>query len=95
MNLFLLLYRYKPAEHIIDVTKYAIIIIFYCGSGWRSAMAWVMSQLLGLKNCKSYDGSFLEWNKLHPNSNNHQVDHGLPINMPLIEKVVVEETKLN
>jgi 3-mercaptopyruvate sulfurtransferase SseA len=71
------------------------VIIFYCGSGWRSAMAWVMSQLLGLKNCKSYDGSFLEWNKLHPNSNNHQVDHGLPINMPLIEKVVVEETKLN
>ena len=53
-------------------------IVFYCGSGWRSAMAWVMSQLLGLKNCSSYDGSFLEWNKLHPNAENHLIETGQP-----------------
>jgi len=57
-------------------------IVFYCGSGWRSAMAWVMSQLLGLKHCKSYDGGFLEWNKLHPNAGRHLVEEGLPTIVP-------------
>ena len=57
-------------------------IIFYCGSGWRSAMAWVVSQLLELKHCKSYDGSFLEWNKLHPNSSKHPIAQGIPKIVP-------------
>ena len=45
-------------------------------------MAWVMSQLLGMKECKSYDGSFLEWNKLHPRAHQHKVDKGIPKDMP-------------
>ena len=44
-------------------------------------MGWVMSQLW-MQNCKSYDGSFLEWNKLHPRASQHPVDKGIPENMP-------------
>jgi 3-mercaptopyruvate sulfurtransferase SseA len=57
-------------------------VVFYCGSGWRSAMGWVMSQLLGMPQCKSYDGGFLEWNKLHPRASQHPVDKGLPEDLP-------------
>ena len=68
-------------------------IVFYCGSGWRSAMAWVMSQLLGLPNCKSYDGGFLEYNRLHPNAKNHVVESGVPLNLPKSELINKEEGK--
>lgn len=63
-------------------TKESACVIFYCGSGWRSCMGWVMSQLLGMQNCKSYDGSFLEWNKLHPRACKHEVECGVPTDMP-------------
>ena len=36
-------------------------IIFYCGSGWRSAVAWCLARLPGHTNCASYDGGVLEW----------------------------------
>ena len=36
-------------------------IIFYCGSGWRSAVAWCLARLLGHAECASYDGGFLEY----------------------------------
>ena len=36
-------------------------IVFYCGSGWRSAVAWCLAQLLGHADCASYDGGIVEW----------------------------------
>lgn len=45
-------------------------IVFYCGSGWRSSMAWFISELLGYKDCRSYDGGWLEWSTLHPDAKN-------------------------
>lgn len=53
-------------------------IIFYCGSGWRSAVAWCLAQLLGHTNCASYDGGFLEWSMLDPEAEGHPIVHGSP-----------------
>ena len=37
-------------------------IIFYCQSGTRSALCtFVLAELLGYKNVKNYDGSWIEW----------------------------------
>ena len=36
-------------------------LLFYCGSGWRSAVAWCVARLLGHEDCASYDGGLLEW----------------------------------
>ena len=51
-------------------------IVFYCGSGWRSAYATVLSLMLGFENVSSYDGGFLEWNRFHGNSDAHDIDRG-------------------
>ena len=48
-------------------------IIFYCGSGWRAAYACTLALLMGFKNVSSYDGGFLEWNRLHRNASSHKV----------------------
>jgi len=52
--------------------------VFYCGSGWRSSMAWFISELLGCSKCSSYDGGWLEWSTLHPNAPEHPFDTGCP-----------------
>ena len=31
-------------------------VVLYCGSGWRSAYAWLMGRLMGWRNVASYDG---------------------------------------
>ena len=36
-------------------------IIFYCGSGWRSALAWCLCRLVGHDDCANFDGGILEW----------------------------------
>jgi 3-mercaptopyruvate sulfurtransferase SseA len=49
-------------------------LIFYCGSGWRSAVAWCVAQLLGHANCANYDGGVLEWALLCPNAHRHALE---------------------
>jgi thiosulfate/3-mercaptopyruvate sulfurtransferase len=36
-------------------------VVFYCGSGWRSAVAWCICRLLAHDDCASYDGGLHEW----------------------------------
>ena len=36
-------------------------LIFYCGSGWRSALAWLLAVLMGHRNVASFDGGMFEW----------------------------------
>lgn len=44
-------------------------IIVYCHSGVRSAhTTFVLTQLLGYKNVKNYDGSWIEWSYFNPTS---------------------------
>ena len=49
-------------------------LIFYCGSGWRSAVAWCVAQLLGHRNCANYDGGVLECSMLCPNAHRHALE---------------------
>lgn len=49
-------------------------IVFYCGSGWRSSLAWCVARLLGHDDCASYDGGFLEWAMLHPRATDHPIE---------------------
>ena len=36
-------------------------LIFYCGSGWRSALAWLLARLMGLRDVASFDGGIFEY----------------------------------
>ena len=38
-------------------------LIFYCGTGWRSSMAFLMARELGYESIANYDGSWLEWTR--------------------------------
>ena len=51
-------------------------VIFYCGSGWRSSLAWCLARLMGFDDCANYDGGFLEWTMLHPDAESHPVVRG-------------------
>tara|TARA_B100000287_G_scaffold174821_2_gene164875 strand:+ start:1474 stop:1683 length:210 start_codon:yes stop_codon:yes gene_type:complete len=35
--------------------------IFYCASGWRSALSTLTAQEMGLKNVSHIDGGFTQW----------------------------------
>ena len=59
-------------------------LIFYCGSGWRSAYAWFLSQLLGFSSCSSYDGGMLEYTHLSPMSAELEVTTGEPTPLPIV-----------
>jgi 3-mercaptopyruvate sulfurtransferase SseA len=52
--------------------------IFYCGSGWRSAVAWCVAQLIGHADCANYDGGFLEWALLDERAAERPVVCGVP-----------------
>lgn len=39
------------------------IFIFYCASGWRSALATKAAQDVGLLNCGHLEGGYLGWKK--------------------------------
>jgi thiosulfate/3-mercaptopyruvate sulfurtransferase len=53
-------------------------VVFYCGTGWRSAMAWFVSRLLGWRSTLNYDGSWLEYSTLHPDAEKHSCETGVP-----------------
>eukprot|EP00729_Bicosta_minor_P015498 gene15498-11035_t len=53
-------------------------VIMYCGSGWRSAYAWLLARHCGWKNVASYDGGWLEWSTLHPSAAQHPFETGDP-----------------
>jgi molybdopterin synthase sulfurtransferase len=36
-------------------------LVFYCGTGWRSSMAFLLARELGYESVSNYDGSWLEW----------------------------------
>jgi 3-mercaptopyruvate sulfurtransferase SseA len=42
-------------------------LIFYCGTGWRSSVAFLAARLLGLR-CKNYDDGFYGWSSDKTNS---------------------------
>ena len=52
-------------------------LIHYCGTGWRSSLAFYYCYLMGW-NTKNYDGSFLEWSVTHPNAALHVLETGWP-----------------
>ena len=45
-----------------DVQSGDTTLIFYCGTGWRSSIAFLVAQLLGLR-AKNYDGGFYGWSR--------------------------------
>jgi len=48
-------------------------LLFYCGSGWRSAVAWCLAALLGHVDAANYDGGFLEWSLLSERAPVHPI----------------------
>jgi 3-mercaptopyruvate sulfurtransferase SseA len=40
--------------------------IFYCGTGWRSSLAFFHAHLFGFKDLRNFDGSWLEWSSTEP-----------------------------
>jgi len=42
----------------VDLTQ---DVIFYCGTGWRSALAWCIARACGYSKCANYDGGIFEW----------------------------------
>ncbi len=59
--------RFKSIEELREIYKEVLshqedTVITYCQSGTRSAhTTFVLTQLLGMKNVKNYDGSWIEW----------------------------------
>ena len=53
--------RWKTLD-IVDsaVENQETTLIFYCGTGWRSSVAFLVALLLGYR-AKNYDGGFYEW----------------------------------
>ena len=39
----------------------ADLLVFYCGTGWRSSLACCLSLWLGFKNVRNYDGGIYDW----------------------------------
>jgi molybdopterin synthase sulfurtransferase len=40
--------------------------VFYCGGGWRSSLACLYAQLLGLPSARNYSDGWFEWSATHP-----------------------------
>jgi len=36
-------------------------VSFYCGTGWRSSLAWLAAYVMGWERIKNYDGSWYYW----------------------------------
>ena len=59
--------KFKSTEELKEIYKEVLAysddtVITYCQSGTRSAhTTFVLTQLLGMKNVKNYDGSWIEW----------------------------------
>ena len=44
-----------------DASAESTRLVFYCGSGWRSALAWMLAMLMRHPNACSWDGGLFEW----------------------------------
>ena len=53
-------------------------LLFYCGSGWRSSVAWCLAQLMGHTDCANFDGGFLEWAVLDEKAAERPIAMGAP-----------------
>lgn len=53
-------------------------VVFYCGSGWRAALAWCLCRLHGHDGCAVYDGSILEWAVFSSRAAEHALVRGPP-----------------
>lgn len=42
-------------------------VVFYCGAGWRAAVAFFVVKELGWEKVKVFDGGWYQWNKYHKN----------------------------
>ena len=41
--------------------KSSLDFVFYCASGWRSALSALTAQEMGLKNISHIDGGYTKW----------------------------------
>ncbi len=58
-------------------------IAFYCGTGWRGAVSWFITELLGWKHTYLYDGGWNAW----------QMDKSLPIQTKAPKNIKKIDTK--
>lgn len=49
-------------------------VSFYCGTGWRSSLAWFVAYVMGWERIKNYDGSWYYWSMGPENALNPVVD---------------------
>lgn len=61
------IYNLWKGQGISDTDKIAL----YCGTGWRNAVPWFMTQLTGRANTYFYDGGWNDW----------QLDGSLPVDI--------------
>jgi 3-mercaptopyruvate sulfurtransferase SseA len=51
----------RDLPEIADASAENTRLVFYCGSGWRSALAWMLAMLMRHPNASSWDGGLFEW----------------------------------
>jgi 3-mercaptopyruvate sulfurtransferase SseA len=51
----------RDLPEIADASAESTRLVFYCGSGWRSALAWMLAMLMRHPNASSWDGGLFEW----------------------------------
>ena len=51
----------RDLPEIADASAESSRLVFYCGSGWRSALAWMLAMLMHHPNASSWDGGLFEW----------------------------------
>lgn len=51
----------RNLPEIADASAESTRLVFYCGSGWRSALAWMLAMLMRHPNASSWDGGLFEW----------------------------------
>lgn len=52
-------------------------IAFYCGTGWRSSLSFIIGHMLGFANVANYDSGFYGWSYDY-NSPSNPIDTGVP-----------------
>ncbi|MFH0725479.1 MAG: rhodanese-like domain-containing protein [Pseudomonadota bacterium] len=54
-------------------------IAFYCGTGWRSSLGFIVGYMMGFANVANYDSGFYGWSYNFNNPSN-PIDTGIPTN---------------
>ena len=68
------------SEGIAQPADQASSLVFYCGTGWRSSLAWfIATACFGWENVKNYDGGWLEWAVTHPRADIHPIVTNTPL----------------